>query len=185
MYARTQIEDVRCDTVLPKSADTRDTCIRPRGVIAIARVVMVARVSQHTLNLRTCTACSTVSSSSRGLALRHRCHPAWASEGTLVGPGKDTHGTPVPNSGEAVGGPINSTAQQTVQKHGKHPCFFGPSPFVFLIACEIRERYIPTSDTRTLCNVTSVFVKSKKEALEQFSRESAPETQSASYHFRW
>ena len=28
-----------------------------------------------------------------------RCHPAWASEGTLVGPGKDTHGTPVPTLG--------------------------------------------------------------------------------------
>ena len=31
-----------------------------------------------------------------------RCHPAWASEGTPVGPGKDTHG---PDSGKAVGGP--------------------------------------------------------------------------------
>ena len=31
-----------------------------------------------------------------GLALCCRCHPAWASEGTLVGPGKDTHGSPVP-----------------------------------------------------------------------------------------
>ena len=29
----------------------------------------------------------------KGLALCSRCHPAWASEGTPVGPGKDTHGT--------------------------------------------------------------------------------------------
>ena len=29
-----------------------------------------------------------------GLALCSRCHPARASEGTLVGPGKDTHGLP-------------------------------------------------------------------------------------------
>ena len=43
----------------------------------------------------------------QGLALCPRYHPAWVSEGTLVGPGKDTLGTPVPNSGEAVGGPIN------------------------------------------------------------------------------
>ena len=40
---------------------------------AIARVMKVARVSQHTPNLRTCTV-----SSSRGLALCHQCHPAWA-----------------------------------------------------------------------------------------------------------
>ena len=31
-----------------------------------------------------------------GLAPCSRCHPAWASEGTLVFPGKNTHGTPVP-----------------------------------------------------------------------------------------
>ena len=29
----------------------------------------------------------------QGLALCSRCHLAWASEGTPVGPGKDTHGT--------------------------------------------------------------------------------------------
>ena len=29
----------------------------------------------------------------KGLALCSRCHPAWASEGTPVGPGKDSHGT--------------------------------------------------------------------------------------------
>ena len=31
---------------------------------------------------------------------------------TPVGPGKDTHGTPVPNSGKAVGGPIRRSASQ-------------------------------------------------------------------------
>ena len=35
--------------------------------------------------------------------LRPRCHPAWASEGTLVGPGKDTHSTPVPTRWEGRG----------------------------------------------------------------------------------
>ena len=29
----------------------------------------------------------------KGLALCSRRHPAWASEGTPVGPGKDAHGT--------------------------------------------------------------------------------------------
>ena len=29
----------------------------------------------------------------KGLALCSRCHPSWASEGTPVGPDKDTHGT--------------------------------------------------------------------------------------------
>ena len=38
-------------------------------------------------------------------------HPAWMSHHT-VGPGKDTHGTPVPNSGKAVGGPIRRSASQ-------------------------------------------------------------------------
>ena len=37
-----------------------------------------------------------------------RCHPAWALEGTLVGPGKDTHGTPVPTQWENRGWPTTS-----------------------------------------------------------------------------
>ena len=36
--------------------------------------------------------------------------PGWVI--TPVGPGKDTHGTPVPNSGKAVGGPIRRSASQ-------------------------------------------------------------------------
>ena len=36
--------------------------------------------------------------------------PGWVI--TPVGPGKDTHGTPVPNSGKAVGGPIKRSASQ-------------------------------------------------------------------------
>ena len=43
-----------------------------------------------------------------GLALCSRCHPAWASEGTLVGPGKDTHGTPVLTQWEGRGWPTTS-----------------------------------------------------------------------------
>ena len=37
------------------------------------------------------------------LALCPQCHPVWASEGTLVGPSKDTHGTPVPTLWEGRG----------------------------------------------------------------------------------
>ena len=37
------------------------------------------------------------------LALCPRCHPAWASEGTLVGPSMDTHGTTVPTQWEGRG----------------------------------------------------------------------------------
>ena len=43
-----------------------------------------------------------------GLALCSRCHPVWESEGTLVGPGKDTHGTPVPTLWEGGGWPTSS-----------------------------------------------------------------------------
>ena len=35
-----------------------------------------------------------------GKARCSRCHPAWASQGTLLSPGKDTHGTPVPTQWE-------------------------------------------------------------------------------------
>ena len=40
---------------------------------------------------------------STDFALCPRCHPAWVSEGTLVGPGKDTHGTPVSTQWEGRG----------------------------------------------------------------------------------
>ena len=43
------------------------------------------------------------------LALCPRCHPAWASEGTLVGPGKDTHSTPVPTEWGGRGWPKRTT----------------------------------------------------------------------------
>ena len=41
----------------------------------------------------------------KGLALCSRCHLAWASEGTPVGPGKDTHGTLGPEQRSGRGWP--------------------------------------------------------------------------------
>ena len=41
----------------------------------------------------------------KGLALCSRCHPVWASEGTPVGPGKDTHGTLGPGKRGGCGWP--------------------------------------------------------------------------------
>ena len=46
-----------------------------------------------------------------GLVLCSRCHLAWASESTLVGPGKDTHGTPVPTQWEGRGWPESSSTR--------------------------------------------------------------------------
>ena len=68
------------------------------------------------------------SSSSRGLALCPLCHPAWAQEGTLVGPSKDTRYTSAHTGGEAVGGPNSQTNpvthrvrdEHTEQIHGEH-----------------------------------------------------------------
>ena len=54
-----------------------------------------------------------------GLALCTRCHLAWASAGTLVGPGKDTHGTPVPLRREAVGGPKQAPRDTTTTEKTK------------------------------------------------------------------
>ena len=52
--------------------------------------------------------------STEGLALCPRCHLAWASEGTPVGPGKDTHSTLEGlNSRKAVGGPFGSDSRYT------------------------------------------------------------------------
>ena len=51
-----------------------------------------------------------------GLALTSRCHLAWASEGTVVGPGMDTHGTTVPPRREAVGGPKQAPRNTTADK---------------------------------------------------------------------
>ena len=92
--ARAQIEGVRCDTVLPKSTDVRDTCIRPREVIAIARVMMVARV--HSTASEPAQLAAQSAAAAGGLALCLPCHLAWAEKDTLEGPGKDTLGTPVP-----------------------------------------------------------------------------------------
>ena len=55
---------------------------------------------------------SSVQCSRKGLALCPRCHPTWASEGTLVGPGKDTHGTPAPTQCEGRGWPDMQINQQ-------------------------------------------------------------------------
>ena len=52
-----------------------------------------------------------------GLAFCSRCHPPWASECTLVGPGKDTHGTPVPTQWEGRGRPRTSLTRH--QQHEK------------------------------------------------------------------
>ena len=54
--------------------------------------------------------------------------PLWASEGTLVGPGKDTHGTPVPLRMESVGGPTRvrrrADARRDKKVHGLVQLFF-------------------------------------------------------------
>ena len=55
-----------------------------RGGVLEERVY--ARCPQH-------MSTTTNTAQPQGLALCSRCHPAWASEGTPVGPSKDTHGT--------------------------------------------------------------------------------------------
>ena len=71
-----------------------------------------------------CNQCSRtpVQSSRIGLALWWLIIlPGWLI--TPVGPGKDTHGTPVPNSGKAVGGPIRrSASQQLIDTKCKSCC---------------------------------------------------------------
>ena len=57
----------------------------------------------------------------QGLTLCPRCHPAWASEGTLVGPGKDTHGTPVPTKWRGRGWPTFTTVSpRTRARRNRH-----------------------------------------------------------------
>ena len=70
-----------------------------------------SRVSQHTLNLGTCTVSS---SSRRGLALCPLCHPAWALEAHWWVPARTptVHWGPN-NGGEAVGGPKSQTGPVT------------------------------------------------------------------------
>ena len=50
-----------------------------------------------------------------GLALCSRCHPAWASEGTPVGPGKDTHGTLGPGQRGGRGWPDTNATNGEVK----------------------------------------------------------------------
>ena len=57
----------------------------------------------HSSRLSNARATTTQHKHSTELALCPRCHPAWVSEGTLVGPGMDTHGTPVPTQREGCG----------------------------------------------------------------------------------
>ena len=75
----------------------------------ILEEVRTFRGSQHTYSklhssrLSNARATTTQPKHSTELALCPRCHLAWASEGTLVGPGMDTHGTPVPTQWEGRG----------------------------------------------------------------------------------
>ena len=56
----------------------------------------------HSSRLSNARATTTQHEHGTGL-LCHRCRPVWASEGRLVGPGKDTHGAPVPKQWEGRG----------------------------------------------------------------------------------
>ena len=58
------------------------------------------------------------------LALCPRCHPAWASEGTLVGPGRTPTVHQCPHSGKAVGG------SEHAHKHGTYTQQSGLNTFV-------------------------------------------------------
>ena len=58
----------------------------------------------------------------QGLALCLRCHLAWASEGTLVGPGKDTHGTPIPTNWEGRGWPSFTFTTRRVKQQPQIKC---------------------------------------------------------------
>ena len=75
----------------------------------------------HSSRLSNARATTTQHKHSTELALCPRCHPALASEGTLVGPGMDTHGTPVPR--KAVGGSTahTSTWHRTTQQTRMSP----------------------------------------------------------------
>ena len=101
---RAQIESVRCDTVLPKSAEIHDTCIRPRECVC-GSTCNHGSTRAHV----TSSACSTVSSSSQrvgALSPIPSClgiggHPSGSRQGHL----RYIWG---PISGKAVGGPSRS-----------------------------------------------------------------------------
>ena len=72
----------------------------PRHVCLAEGVCLAARVN-------TCPAVQQQSSSAADKGwLCPRCHPAWASEGTPVGPGKDIHRTLGPEQQEGCGWPV-------------------------------------------------------------------------------
>ena len=53
----------------------------------------------------------------QGLALCSRCHPAWASEDTPVGPGKDTDGTLEPGKRGGRGWPTTTAQREKCRTH--------------------------------------------------------------------
>ena len=79
------------------------------------------KVSVCCSTISTASVCSTaVSCSSQRVGAMSLTPSSWVSVGTPVGPGKDTHGTLGPSQRKPVGGPNNSSAQQTVQIRHKH-----------------------------------------------------------------
>ena len=73
---------------------------------------LVARVSTGSAVQQQCS-----SAADKGWRFVPRCHLAWASEGTPVGPGKDTPSTLEPELQEGCGWPV-WVRQQTHGKHG-------------------------------------------------------------------
>ena len=88
---RTRAEGYRCGVVgegTPAEVVTEHYSFTVRNTITEDKVTNTfANEDKTTIDAAT---------SRTRLALCSRCHPAWAWEDTLVGPGKDTHGTPVP-----------------------------------------------------------------------------------------
>ena len=73
-----------------------------------------------------------------------RCHLVWTSEGTLVGPGKDTHGTPVPTQweGRGVARPHCMVTQHKDASPSWHPRMVA------------EQRHRPTTTVHDHCNST-------------------------------
>ena len=70
------------------------------------RVLDRRGVFRGTCQCRLSSAAAVQHCSTKGLALCSRCHLAWASEGTPVCPGKDTHSTLGPELQEGRGEPV-------------------------------------------------------------------------------
>ena len=84
----------------------------------------------------------------QGWRFAPRCHLAWASEGTLVGPGKDTQGTPVPLRRKAVGGPTDASRDHNDTTKGDQRCSGASSSnthAVFNIWYEFGDHTTPSS----------------------------------------